>query len=296
VVAVDVAVLGTGGIGAGMARSLLRAGHAVTVWNRTPARAEPLADDGARVATDLPDAVAGAAVVVVVVFDLPAVLDVLDGIAGQLRPDAVVVSSATVGIGIDTVAARARDRGIRLVDAPVLGNPGPAERGELNVMAAGDPALRPLVAPVLEAISAKLAWVGDEPGPASRLKLAANLWVMSLNAAFAQSVALADGLGVDPHHVVDVLRGSAADSAYLQYKAAAVLGEDDTVYAAIDGVRKDLRLIAAAARDAALPTEVIDTVVDLYDRASAAGLGDGDVTRVTAVLRRSRPFSDAPAE
>ncbi|GLZ55467.1 NAD(P)-dependent oxidoreductase [Actinomycetospora sp. NBRC 106378] len=282
-----VAVLGTGAIGAGMARSLLRAGHGVTVWNRTRERAEPLAEDGARVAATLADAVAGAELVVVIVFDLDAVLDVLDRIAGALDDDAVVVQSATVGVGVDAVVATADRLGMRLVDAPVLGNRGPAERGELHVMAAGDPALRPAVEPALDAVAATVTWVGDAPGPASRVKLAANAWVTALNLAMAQSLALADGLGVAPRHVLDVLDGSAADSPYLGYKRAIALGEDDTVITPVDAVRKDIDLIGVAARGAGLPTDLVDVVDALYARASADGDGARDMARLVTTLGRA---------
>ncbi|WP_157647725.1 NAD(P)-dependent oxidoreductase [Actinomycetospora chiangmaiensis] len=281
-----VAVLGTGAIGAGMARSLLRAGHTVTAWNRTRDRAEPVGDEGARIADTPAGAVAGAEVVVVIVFDRDAVLDVLQRIAGALGDGAVVVQSATVGVDVDTVVAAADRLGMRLVDAPVLGNRGPAERGELHVMAAGDPALRPAVDPVLDAIAATVTWVGDAPGPASRVKLAANAWVTTLNLAMAQAVALAAGLGVDPRHVLDVVHGSAADSPYLGYKRAIALGEDDTVITAVDAVRKDIDLIGVAARSAGLPTDLVDVVDALYARASADGDGARDMARLVTTLGR----------
>lgn len=282
----EVAVLGTGAIGAGMARSLIRAGHAVTVWNRTSERARPLSDDGARVVTDLTAAVVRAEVVVVIVFDLDAVLDVLAGIAGALRDDAVVVCSATVGTGVDAVTDAAARLGIRWVDAPVLGNQGPAERGELSVMAAGDPAFRVPVAPVLDAVAARVTWVGDAPGPASRLKLACNAWVSSLNAAMSQAVALATGLGVDPRDFFTVVAGTAADSPYLGDKEALALGEDDAVITPVDAIRKDVALIGDAARGASLPTDLIDAVDTLYARLSASGRGAQDMACLAASLAR----------
>ncbi|MDL5156216.1 NAD(P)-dependent oxidoreductase [Actinomycetospora termitidis] len=279
-----VAVLGTGAIGTGMVHSLLRAGHAVTAWNRTPQRARPLADDGAVVVEDLADAVARAEVVVVVVFDLDAVLSVLSGIAGAAAEDAVVVCSATVGAEIDAVAETATRLGLDLVEAPVLGNAGPAERGELSVMAAGDEALRPRVAPVLDALAATVTWIGDHPGPANRVKLAANAWVSTLNVAMSQAVALATGLGVDPRHFFTVVAGTAADSPYLAYKRAVALGEDDTVSTPTDAIRKDVALIGAAARAAGLPTDVVDLVDALYARLSASGDGARDMARLARTL------------
>ena len=127
----QVAVLGTGAMGAGMTRSLLRAGHTVRVWNRTAARAEPLAADGATVAASPAEAVRGAEVVLVVLFDTAAVLEVLAAAAGVAEPDAVWLQASTIGPdGTERVAALAAERGLRLVDAPVLGTKGAGRAGQ----------------------------------------------------------------------------------------------------------------------------------------------------------------------
>ncbi|MFI5779595.1 NAD(P)-binding domain-containing protein, partial [Nocardia sp. NPDC051570] len=127
-----VTVLGTGDAGFAMARRLLELGFAVRAWNRTESRARPLEIEGALVFSTAAEAVRAAEVVIVTVFDTPAVLDVLAQIAPALETNTVVLQSATVGSAIAEVLAAGTRLGVTIVDAPFLGNPGPARRGELT--------------------------------------------------------------------------------------------------------------------------------------------------------------------
>lgn len=195
---VKVTVLGTGAMGAGMARSLLRDGFDVTVWNRTAERSEPLADDGATVALNPVAAVADADVVLAILFDAAATLDVMAAVLPAMREGAVFVQCATVGIdGADRTVALAADHGVAFLDCPVLGTKAPAEQGKLVMLASGDPALRDRVQPAFDAVGTKTIWVGAEPGRGSKLKLVCNAWIGALAAAVGQSFALADSLGLD---------------------------------------------------------------------------------------------------
>ncbi len=133
-----VTVLGTGTMGAGVARSLLREGHTVTVWNRSADKAAPLGDDGAAVASDAASAVADAEVVLLTLFDTDAVVDVLEAAAGDAPSGAVWVQASTVGVaGTETLVQLAEKYGITLVEAMMLGTKGPAEQGKLTMLAAG---------------------------------------------------------------------------------------------------------------------------------------------------------------
>ena len=133
-----VSVLGTGIMGAAMARNLARAGHTVRVWNRTRAKAEPLAADGAYVADSPAEAVQGADVVLTILYDGPAALDVMREAAPALRSGAAWVQSTTAGVeAITDLAAFAAEHGLVFYDAPVLGTRQPAEAGQLTVLAAG---------------------------------------------------------------------------------------------------------------------------------------------------------------
>lgn len=284
-----VAVLGTGTMGAGMARSCRRAGLEVRAWNRTRERAEPLADDGVHVCGSPEEAVDGADVVVVMLFDEGAVLDVMDavGAAGAAGAGAVWLQSTTVGPeGAARVQAAARAHGVALLDAPVLGTKGPAGSGSLVHLVSGDPALVERARPALDAMSSRVVLAGDEPGAASALKLVCNAWVVSLNTAVAQSVAMAQGLGIDPQLFLDAVRGGPTDAGYAHVKTRAMVSGDYAPSFALDGVRKDLGLITDAAQDVGVDTRLLHALDALYADASAAGHGGQDMAAVREAFTR----------
>ena len=275
-----VAVLGTGTMGAGMARSCKREGHEVVVWNRTRERAETLADDGIEVANTVADAVSGADVVVTMLFDVDAVLEQLDDITGSLGDDAVWLQSSTVGPGGMQRIADAAPGDAPLVDAPMLGTKGPAEQGKLVPLVSGPAELIERAQPVLDAVGGKTIEAGDELGQASALKLACNAWVLSITAATAQSVALTEKQGLDGQLFLDAIKDGASDSPYAQLKGSAMLTGDFTPSFGIDGGRKDAALIADAARSAGVSTAIFDQVKAMFDQASDAGHGDEDLGAV----------------
>jgi 3-hydroxyisobutyrate dehydrogenase len=274
----QVAVLGTGIMGAGMARSLLRAGHDVRVWNRTAARAQPLADDGATVAGTAAAAAEGAGVVLIMLWDTAAVLDVLGAAAGA-APDAVWLQASTIGPdGMREVAAARPD--LRLVDAPVLGTKGPAEQGTLVALVSGSPADLETARPAVEGYSARSVYAGEQLGAASALKLVCNAWVATMNAAVGQSIALAEGFGLDPALFLDAMRGGASDAPYLHMKAELIAKGEFPPSFALEGALKDVELIRAAARGVSVADDVLAGLVATYGRAVGAGHGDEDMAAV----------------
>lgn len=274
-----VALLGTGTMGAGMARALHRAGFDVAAWNRTKEKAEPLADDGIEVADSVADAVSGADVVITMLFDADAVLGVAEEVTGSLGPDAVWLQSATVGPdGIRRIAAAVD--GAPIVDAPMLGTKQPAEQGKLVPIVSGPAALIDKAQPVLDALGTKTVRAGDELGDASALKLACNAWIFAITAATAQSVALAEKQGVDGAKFLEAIEGGPSDSGYAQLKGAMMLKGDFTPSFGIDGGRKDLALIQHAAEQAGVETGVIDAVKAQFDRASDDGHEGDDLAAV----------------
>jgi 3-hydroxyisobutyrate dehydrogenase len=245
------AVLGTGLMGSGMARNLAKAGLDVTAWNRTTEKARPLADDGITVAEDPADAVAGADVVLTMLFDVDAVTDVMNRALPSFGPDTVWIQSGTVGLaGTTRLAELAGQHQVKFVDAPVLGTKQPAEDGKLIVLAGGPAALKDTVTPVFDAIGARTVWVGDRPGDGHRLKLAANSWVLSVTAATAQSIAIADRLGIDPGGFLDVIAGGPLDCAYAQLKGKAMIEDELEPSFGLGGAVKDSALILDAMREA----------------------------------------------
>ncbi|MDQ1733100.1 MAG: 3-hydroxyisobutyrate dehydrogenase [Pseudonocardiales bacterium] len=284
-----IAVLGTGIMGTGIARSLMRAGYPVTVWNRTVERAQPLAEAGATVATSARDAVQGADVVLIMLFDAEAVLEVLGEVADVLSPDTLCIQSSTIGLdGTARVQKLAAERGLSVVDAPVLGTKQPAEQGKLVVVASGDPVLIQRAQPVFDAIGSKTVVAGSELGRASALKLVCNSWVASLNAAAAQAVALAGALGLDENLFLQAIGGGASDTPYLQLKGTQMIAGDFPAAFALDGVLKDVELMRQAATSVGVDSTVLDALTEVYRKASNAGHGDEDMAAVVTVLRPER--------
>ena len=281
-----VAVLGTGIMGSGMARNLVKAGLDVTVWNRNPGRARPLADAGARIATDVAEAVAGADVVVTMLFDADSVAQVMEEALPAMAPDAVWVQTSTVGLeGTDQLAALAARHDVAFLDAPVLGTKAPAEQGTLTVLVGGPSALRDAVTPVFDAIGSKTIWVGDRPGEGHKLKLVANSWVGMVTVGTGQAIALAGALGLDPQLFLDVIAGGPLDLPYAQLKGKSMIAGEFPTSFAVSGVVKDLDLIAAAMRGADVHTDVVDAVAQAFRAADATGHGDEDMAAVVHAFR-----------
>ncbi|WP_327365689.1 NAD(P)-dependent oxidoreductase [Streptomyces sp. NBC_01217] len=273
-----VAVLGTGIMGSGMARSLLRAGLDVRVWNRTQAKAAPLAADGATVAQTAEEAVRGADVILTMVNDGPAVAAALAAAGPGLNAGQILLQSSTVGPDATTdLARRAADAGLIYLDAPVSGTKQPAEQGALTVFVSGPSAVRPSVDPVLDAIGQRTAWVGEEPGAASRLKLVVNTWVINLVGSIAECLNLAEGLSIDPQSFLDVMKGGPLDSPYLQGKSAAVISGDLTPSFTLSTALKDTRLILEAAERSGATLDLVAASAARFERAEAAGHGGEDM-------------------
>ncbi|MFE5947874.1 NAD(P)-dependent oxidoreductase [Streptomyces sp. NPDC056480] len=276
-----VGVLGTGIMGAAMARNLLRAGLAVRVWNRTRAKAEPLTADGAYVADTPDEAVRGADVVLTVLHDGPAVLRTMRQAAPGLRRGAAWVQSTTSGIEeVGELAGLAGEYGLVFFDAPVLGTRAPAEAGQLVVLAAGPGEGRQAVAPVLEAVGSRTVWTGEDgaDAAATRLKLVANSWVLAATNATGEVLALSKALGVDPRNFFDVIAGGPLDMGYLHAKAALVL-EDRLSPAsfAVTTAAKDARLIVEAGLRHGVRLDVAAAGAERLARAAAQGHGEEDM-------------------
>jgi 3-hydroxyisobutyrate dehydrogenase len=282
-----VAVLGTGIMGSGMARSLLRAGLDVIVWNRHPGRAAPLAADGAHLAGSAPEAVADADVVITMLWDGNSVAEVMAD-ALPAAPDGVLwAQTSTVGLedAGDMLSALADGCGARYIDAPVLGTRQPAEEGRLTVLAAAPEQLRDAIAPVFGAIAARTVWVSERPGDGTRLKLVANSWVATLVAATAQSIALAQGLGLDPRAFLDMMKGGAVDAPYLHIKGDAIIAGQFEPSFAVEGAVKDTGLIAAAMRESGTDAALMEAVSAQYRKAAESGHGEEDMAAIYHAFR-----------
>ncbi|MEW2130581.1 NAD(P)-dependent oxidoreductase [Streptomyces sp. NPDC005435] len=276
-----VAVLGTGIMGAAMARNLARAGLSVRAWNRTRAKAEPLAEDGVRVAGTPAEAVEGADVILTMLYDGGTVLDVLREAEPALRPGTVWAQCTTAGTELTgELAAFAREHGLLFYDAPVLGTREPAEAGTLTVLAAGPEEGRAALAPVFDAVGSKTVWTGEDgaEASASRLKLVANDWVLAVTAATGEVLALAQALGVDPQSFFSLIEGGPLDMGYLRAKSALVLdGRLTPASFAVATAEKDARLILAAAERGGVRLDLAEAAAARFARAGAQGHGGEDM-------------------
>ena len=277
----SVALLGTGIMGTGMARNMLKAGIPMRVWNRTRSRAEPLETEGAVVCSDPAEAVRGADIIVTMLSDGPAVFEAMTAAVPGLTTGQIWVQAATVGLAwLDELAELGRDRALVLIDAPVLGTRKPAEEGQLTVLAGGpdgaSDSVRERVRPVFDAVGRKTVWL-DEVGAATRLKLVANSWITALNVAVGESVALAEALDVAPETFLEAVRGGLADSAYLHLKARAIVDDDYTPSFSVALAGKDARLIKEAGEAAGLRMDVATAAAGRLARAAELGHAEDDM-------------------
>jgi 3-hydroxyisobutyrate dehydrogenase len=267
-------------MGAGMARSLLRDGFEVIVWNRSPEKAKLLEADGAVVADTCWSAVARADVVITMLFDARATLDVAARFLGSMGHGSIWMQSATVGTdGMTWLADLAAQYDVGLVDAPVVGSKAAAEDGGLVVLASGNATNLRNIRPVFDAIGTRTIVVGPTVGQASALKLACNAWVASLTAATAQSLAMCEQLGVDPKLFLDAIDAGPSDSVYAHLKGEMMLERSFVEPAfAVDGIAKDLDLMIDAVGPDQNP--LLPALREAFRAASATGHGNYDIAAV----------------
>ena len=275
-----VALLGTGIMGLGMARNLLKAGLPLRVWNRTPAKAAPLAEEGALVAASVAEAVSGADIVLTMLFDADSVEAAIVDAGSALASGTIWAQTSTIGVeGIERMVKLAAERDLVLVDAPVLGTRKPATDGTLTVLAAGPDSARPALTPVFDAIGASTQWVGAV-GAASRLKLVMNGWTLTVLDGVAQSLRTAEAFGLDPQLFLNAVKGGALDAPYVGLKGSAMLTGDFAPSFSLDGAVKDAGLIEEAARAAGADPALISVIRQHLTRAQTDGHGDLDMAAV----------------
>jgi 3-hydroxyisobutyrate dehydrogenase len=279
-----IAVLGTGVMGAPMARNLARAGNEVRAWNRTAEKAQPLSDDGVAVHEDPASAAAGADVVMTMLADADAVLDVArrTGLAdGQIWWQA-----STIGLDGTAECERiADDAGVAFVDAPVLGTRAPAEDGTLVIVASGPDAALDALAPLFDVVAQRTMRVGAA-GAGTRLKLAVNSWVLAVTQGTAETIALAQALGLDPALVSEAVEGGGLDLPYYRMKSKMMLEDSYPPSFALALAAKDARLVAEAANRHGADLPVADAIAERFTKATDAGYGDEDMA---ATHRLSKP-------
>jgi 3-hydroxyisobutyrate dehydrogenase len=281
-----VAVLGTGTMGGPIARNLLRAGYEVRVWNRTSAKAEELASDGALLAPSPATAVAGVDVVITMLADGAAVQEVMAGAGGALAalgPAAVWIQMSTVGVDwSDHLLVLAAGHGVTFVDAPVSGSSQPAEDGQLLILASGADHDRLRLEPLFEVLGRQTLWLG-RAGDGSRLKLALNNWLAVLVEGMAECLALSSALGLEPRLFVETVAGSPLASPYATNKGNAMIEADFAPGFPLRHAAKDASLAADAAYNHGVELPLTAALLGRWHQAMALGHGEDDVASAITV-------------
>jgi 3-hydroxyisobutyrate dehydrogenase len=285
----DLGFIGLGVMGARMVERLLDAGHRVTGWNRTRAKAEPLIGRGMRWA-DTPRQVAEAAgVVLTMVTDnraLEAITEGEQGILAGLGPGKVLVDMSTVSPAISRdIAARVARTGARMLDAPVSGSVVTLVEGQLSIMVGGDPDVLGSVLPVLRDIGPTVTHVGGN-GQAALMKIATNLGLAVQMLAFSEAVLLAEKGGIARDVAVQVLTNSAIASPMIKYRGPFVLEQPDQAWFDVAMMQKDLGLALEAGRASGVPLPSTALSNELLTAAKGMGLGQYDFAIVFDVLAR----------
>ena len=279
-----IAFLGTGRMGAPMAANLARAGFAVRAWDRTASRAAALIKDGATVAASPAEAVKGAGILITMLADGPATEQALRGPDGRLdlAPGLIWIQMATVGMEwTERFVNTATRYQVSFFDAPVSGSQGPAQAGELTILASGPSWLQEAVAPVFAALGRATAWLGPA-GNGTRAKLVLNNWLADLTETTAETLSFARQLGLDPAAIVDLLESTPLGSPYAAQKARTMLAGDFTPAFALKHALKDAELAAEAARKAAPSSRSPRALLPRWRRAAADGHAEDDLAAIYA--------------
>src|ERR687886_2128128 len=285
-----VAVLGTGIMGAGMARNLLAAGMEVRAWNRTREKAEPLADDGAKVAGGPAEAAEDADFVLTMLSDADAVAEAVDegGALSALAEGGVWLQTSTVGLeGSERLAGIANEHGVAYVDAPVLGTKQPAEQGQLIVLASGPEEVRERCQPIFDAVGSQTYWLGPA-GAGSRLKLVTNNWIVGLLSTLAETISLAKAVGVDPARFLEAIEGGPLGVPYAQMKGQMMIDEEFPTSFSVALARKDANLVLEAAKARDLRLAIAEAVATRFEEAIDAGYGEEDMAAIYEAAKPGR--------
>jgi 3-hydroxyisobutyrate dehydrogenase len=282
-----VAVLGTGIMGSAMARNLVAAGLNTTVWDRSPSATDPLAEAGARVAASPREAVGDARVVITMLPTADVVNSVIfaeGGVAGAFAEGAVWAQMGTIGVTATTeIAGRLSTLrpGVMFVDAPVSGSKGPAEAGQLLILASGPSAAEVVTQPVFSVIGRKTVWLG-EAGQGSRLKLVVNAYMSILIEGVAEALELAGRLGIETEMVAEAIEGGPLDAPIADAKLHQMVRGDFAPEFPLEWALKDVDLAIGAAGGAPLP--LLAALSGQWHAAVNAGHGREDVSAARLAL------------
>ena len=291
--AARIGVCGIGRMGAALVERLLQQGYAVGVWNRTRAKAEALVAAGATVAATATDLARDCDIVISIMSDDAALESAYRGDRGLLAgagAGKLFIEMSTVRP--ETVVALARDaqaKGALFIDAPVGGTVGPAREGKLFAFVGGSDAAVALARPLLEKLCRRIEHLGPV-GSGALMKLAINLPLLVFWQSFGEALALVKPLGLTPQRMIDIFSDTSGAPGTLRTRGPAIVAnlngdKSAPVTIHVDGVRKDLRTMVAEAASHGVTLPVTAQALQVFDQASADGLGDADVVNLPAYWR-----------
>jgi 3-hydroxyisobutyrate dehydrogenase-like beta-hydroxyacid dehydrogenase len=280
-----IAYLGLGIMGRPMASNLVKAGHEVTVWNRTPGNDV----EGAKTAASPAEAARDAEVIWLCVADTKAVESVLFGPQGvdeSLADGQIVVDSSTISpTATRRFAERVGTKGVQYVDAPVTGSKAGAENGTLIFIVGGEEATIDKLKPLFAATGKKTFRMG-ETGKGEAAKLAMNLQIALIYEGFAEALTLAAKLGVNAETMLPLIEASMVRSGVVDYKAPFVLKRDFSANFPLRLMRKDIRLALEAAKEARVKLPALETVEEIYEMATEDGHENLDYAATITLLEK----------
>jgi len=282
------AFIGAGNMGSAMARNLLRAGHQVTVYNRTRARAEPLREDGAALADSPADAARGVDAIVTMLAEDQAVEQAVESFVETLARGAIHIGMSTIGVACSKrLAERHAARGQAYVAAPVFGRPVAAAAAKLWIVAAGPPEAIERCQPVFDALGRGTSVVGADPWLANAVKLSGNFLIAAALESMGEAFALVRKSGVDAGQFLEIINTALFNSPlYAGYGGAVAKEQFEPAGFKLRLGFKDLRLVQEAAESAAVPMPLAGVLRDRFLAAMARGEGDLDwaaIARIAAV-------------
>ena len=288
-----VAVLGAGIMGSAMTRNLVAAGVNTRVWDRSASVTGPLAGVGAVAAASAQDAVRGAAVVITMLPTADAVESVIfdGGVAGAFADGCVWAQMGTIGV---EATLRVRDRlaaqrpSVMFVDAPVSGSKGPAEQGQLLILASGPPAAADVLDPVFGILGRKTVWLG-QAGQGSLVKLVVNAYMSILIEGVAETMELADRLGIGHQELAEVIEGGPLDAPIADAKLHKMDRGDYAAEFPLEWALKDVDLAISAAAGQAPP--LLGALSRQWHTAVADGHGRQDISAARLALASGSPAS-----
>jgi 3-hydroxyisobutyrate dehydrogenase len=276
---VRVGLVGVGLMGSAMAHRLLDRGIAVIAWDRDSEQLRALEGRGGEPAEGPSEVVSRAGVVITMLPTAAVILDVVEPLLEDWPEDTIWLQMSSVGAAeSDQLTQVAEAHAVRLVDAPVSGSTHPAEEGELTILASGPDSARTEVEPIFDALASRVLWVG-EAGMGSRLKLAANHWMITMVAALAESMHLCQAMGLDQQQFIALLDGGPLGSVYALQKLDEMRRHEYPAGFPVRLALKDLELVREVEQSSRASMPLLEAVLERFVAASP-DLADQDLAAI----------------